>query len=123
MTRQSHHRPETEYARRRKVTDPNPRWRTEDVVDLDIAMPTRSTPNQDDPNTMSKIRAILAMDLDEPIKKTASSTSSATAKRREGKYFNFSDYSTGKSKSRSTNEDPKHDEKQSRRSGRRNTVY
>ena len=63
MTSQSIHRPEIEYARQRRLVDPNPRWRTENVVDLERIMPTPSTPNRDDPNTLSKIRAILAMDL------------------------------------------------------------
>ena len=56
MTNQSVHRPETEYARRRKLVDPNPRWHTEDIVDLDLVMPNRSTPNPGDPNTTSKIQ-------------------------------------------------------------------
>ena len=58
MTNQSVHRPETEYARRRKLVDPNPRWHTEDIVDLDLVMPSRSTPNPGDPNTTSKIQGM-----------------------------------------------------------------
>lgn len=122
MTSQSRHRPETEFARRRKVSDSNPRWRTKDIVDLDIAMPTRSTPNQDDPNTMNKIRAILAMDLNEPINPTRSIRSSS-AKRRESKYLSVND-NAGKSKSGSaTDENHKHDEQHSQKSRRRNSVF
>ena len=113
MTRQSHHRPETEFARRRKVTDSNPRWRTEDIVDLDIAMPTKRAPKQDDANTMTKIRAILAMDLNEPIKKTTRGQSSEK--------LSASD-NAGKSKPRPTNETSKYDEHLSQKYCRRNTV-
>ena len=72
MTRQSLHRPETDYAKQRRDVDSNPRWRTDNVVDLEMTVPSRSTPHRDDPNTISKIRAILAMDLndDPPAKKT-----------------------------------------------------
>ena len=71
MTRQSLHRPETEYAKQRRDVDSNPRWRTENVVDLEMTVPARSTPHRDDPNTVGKIRAILAMDLyDDPPAKT-----------------------------------------------------
>lgn len=56
-------RPETEYAQRRKMVDPNVRWRTEDIVDLDIEMPARSTLNLGDPNTARKIALILSMDV------------------------------------------------------------
>jgi hypothetical protein len=72
MTRQSLHRPETDYARQRRDVDSNPRWRTENVVDLEMTVPARSTPHRDDPNTVKKIRTILAMDLegDSPAKTT-----------------------------------------------------
>ena len=58
-------RPETEYARRRRMVDPNIRWRTDNIVDLDIEMPGRSTPDFEDPNTPEKIASILAMDLND----------------------------------------------------------
>lgn len=126
MTMQSHHRPETEFARRRKVSDANPRWRSEDIVDLDIAMPTRSTPDQGDPNTLKKIRDILVMDLNEPIRKTSSSSGSirksSSAKRRESKYLSVSD-NAGKAKSKSANETSKQDEHNHAKSFRRNTVF
>ena len=81
MTSQSIHRPETEYARQRRLIDPNPRCRTENVVDLERIMPTPSTPCRDDPNTLSKIRAILAMELkdDTPSSKTRKSARPITA--------------------------------------------
>jgi len=95
--RRSHHRPETDYARQRRLVDPNPRWRTEDVVDLEITMPTRSTPHRDDPNTVGKIRAILAMDLedDPPAKKTEGGS-----KHREDQYLGVTDGTSGRSRSR-----------------------
>ena len=97
MTSQSLHRPETDYARQRRLVDTNPRWRTEDVVDLEIIMPARTTPHRDDPNTVGKIRAILAMDLEEypPAKKAG-----VGAKHREDQYLCVNDGPSGKSRSR-----------------------
>lgn len=74
-------RPEIEYARRRKMVDPNLRWHSEDVVELDIAMPTRSTPDFEDPNTASKIAAILAMDLNDPMEELPRKKTSNRASR------------------------------------------
>ena len=94
-------------------------------MDLDIAMPTRSTPDQGDPNTLKKIRDILVMDLNEPIRKTSSSSSiskSSSAKRRESKYLSVSD-NAGKAKSKSANETSKQDEHNHAKSSRRNTVF
>jgi len=97
MTRHSLHRPETDYARQRRNEDSNPRWRTEDVVDLEITMPARSTPHRDDPNTVGKIRAILAMDLedDPPAKKTG-----GREKHRGDQYLCAKDGPSDKSRSR-----------------------
>ena len=97
MTSQSHHRPETDYARQRRLVDPNPRWRTEDIVDLEIMMPARTTPHRDDPNTVGKIRAILAMDLegDPPAQKAGGG-----AKHREDQFLCVNDGPSGKSRSR-----------------------
>lgn len=108
--RRSHHRPETHYARQRRLVDPNPRWRTEDVVDLEITMPARSTPHRDDPNSVGKIRAILAMDLedDPPAKKTEGGS-----KHREDQYLGVTDGTSGKSRSRRVakeNHDVAHEE-------------
>lgn len=60
-------RPETEYAQRRKMVDPNVRWHNEDIVDLDIEMPARSTHNLGDPNTAQKIAFILSMDVNDQM--------------------------------------------------------
>mmetsp|Transcript_18809 Transcript_18809/g.45183 ORF Transcript_18809/g.45183 Transcript_18809/m.45183 type:complete len:121 (+) Transcript_18809:494-856(+) len=119
MTSQSLHRPETDYARRRRMVDPNPRWRTENIVDLDISMPERSTPTYDDPNTISKIRAILAMDLnDHPLKELPSNKISSI-KNRENQYFNLGGDS--KSKSRRRKDKTKREEK-SRKTSRPTTA-
>jgi hypothetical protein len=110
MTSQSLHRPETEYARQRRLVDPNPRWRTEDVVDMEIMMPARTTPHRDDPNTVGKIRAILSMDPEDntPAKKVGGG-----AKRREDQYLCVNDGPSGKSRSRHVakdNDNAKHEE-------------
>ncbi len=61
-------RPETELSRELKMVDSNPRWRSEDIVDLDLAMPVRNTPaSRDDPNTLKAIAAILAMDMGDEV--------------------------------------------------------
>lgn len=61
-------RPETEFSREMKIVDSNPRWRSEDIVDLDLVMPVRKSPaTRDDPNTIDVIAAILAMSMDDEI--------------------------------------------------------
>ncbi len=61
-------RPETEFSREMKMADSNPRWRSEDIVDLELVMPVRKSPAaKDDPNTVDAIGAILAMSMDDEI--------------------------------------------------------
>ena len=51
-----------------KMVDSNPRWRNEDIVDLDLVIPVRKSPaDKDDPNTVDAIGAILAMSMDDEI--------------------------------------------------------
>ena len=51
-----------------KMVDSNPRWRSEDIVDLDLVIPVRKSPAaKDDPNTVDAIGAILAMSMDDEI--------------------------------------------------------
>ena len=109
MTSQSLHRPETDYARRRRMVDPNPRWRTDNIVDLEMSMPARSTPACDDPNTLSKIRAILAMDINDPVEQLP--TPKSRIKHRENQFLSLGD---GKSKSRRKNDKSKSKKKSSR---------
>jgi hypothetical protein len=97
MTSQSLHGPETEYARQRRLVDPNPRWHTEDVVDLEIMMPAHTTPHCDDPNTVGKIRAILSMD---PEDNTPAKKLGGGAKHQEDQYLCVNDGPSGKSRSR-----------------------
>ena len=108
MSKNSRHRPETDYAKRRATVDPNPRFRTDNIVDLDLILPEKRTPDRDDPNTPAKIAAILAMDLDDPP------AHSRRAKNRENQYFSVSDH-TSKSKSKRRKEKAKHKESKSRR--------
>ena len=82
------------------MVDPNPRYHNEDIIELDLAIPAKSTPNHDDPNTTSRIREILAMDLNDPIKELRSSKPSSRVKQRENQYFSVNDGSSSKSKSR-----------------------
>lgn len=116
MTNSSLHRPESEYARRRQKVDSNPRWHTQDIVELDIVMPERSTPADDDPNTPDKIAAILAMDLDAPLRELPSNKNKLV--RREDKYLRVTD---GKAKKPRSRKDHKRDGK-SRRSSRPTTA-
>ena len=61
-------RPETEFSREMKLVDSNPRWRSEDIVDLDLVMPVRKSPAaRDDPNTIEAIAAILAISMDDEV--------------------------------------------------------
>ena len=102
MTKQSLHRPESDYAKQRKLDDPNPRWHGEDIVELDFVMPTQSTPNHGNAtNTTSKIQAILAMDVNANPTKTT-----RRLKQREEKYFTFTDKKK-KSSSRRKTKSPK----------------
>ena len=51
-----------------KIVDSNPRWRSEDIVDLDLEISVRNTPmSRDDPNTIDAIAAILAMDMADEV--------------------------------------------------------
>ena len=60
-------RPKSEFTECRRMVDPNIRWRSRDILDLDIIMPTRSTGYFDDPNTPERIAAILALDLSDQV--------------------------------------------------------
>ena len=61
-------RPETEFSREMKLVDSNPRWRSEDIVDLDLVMPVRKSPaSRDDPNTIDAIAAILAISMNDEV--------------------------------------------------------
>lgn len=100
MTKQSLRRPESEYARQRKLDNPNPRWHSEDIVELDLVMPTRSN-NGNAANTTSNIQAILAMDVNANPSKTA-----RRLKHREEKYFTATDKKK-KSSSRRKTKSPK----------------
>lgn len=50
-----------------KIVDSNPRWRSEDVVDLNIVMPEKTISARDDPNTPDVIAAILAIDMGDDV--------------------------------------------------------
>jgi kinesin family protein 3/17 len=67
LRRRSARRPETKFGRDMKIVDSNPRWRSEDVVDLNIAMPEKTISARDDPNTPDVIAAILAIDMGDDV--------------------------------------------------------
>ena len=56
-------RPETEYARQRKQYDANPRYKYDNVINLDIDMPERTTQDYDGPDMASRIGPVLDMTL------------------------------------------------------------
>ncbi len=61
-------RPESEYSRRRRQIDKDVRWKSKDVMQLDLQMPEQSTQEYQGPETVSKINCILDMDLDEFVR-------------------------------------------------------
>ena len=71
-------------------------------------MPHRSTPDQDDPNTLDKIKSILAMDLNDPLRKIPSSNTKSRTKHRENQLLSVHD---GSSKSRSRRRKDKRSQK------------
>ena len=112
LTKNSTARPETKYSQQKQASDPtNPRWFNQDVVDLDVIMPTKSTYDVEDPNTIRKISAILCSDISDRAMLRR-------ARRRRGndeKYFSTKEVKT-KSKLKSL-KDTKKDRK-----GRRSKV-
>ena len=67
LRRRSARRPETKFGRDMKIVDSNPRWRSEDVVDLNIVIPEETISARDDPNTPDVIAAILAIDMGDDV--------------------------------------------------------
>jgi len=56
-------RPESEYARQRKLHDSNPRYRSENVINLDLDMPEKNTQDFEGPGMVSKIDNVLSMSI------------------------------------------------------------
>jgi kinesin family protein 3/17 len=56
-------RPESEYARQRKQFDNNPRYRSENIVNLDLDMPERTTQEYEGPGTASRVQQVLQMNM------------------------------------------------------------
>jgi len=56
-------RAETEYARQRKQVDSNPRYRYDNIVNMDLDMPEKSTQDFEGPGMASKVDGILHMNL------------------------------------------------------------
>lgn len=75
LRRRSARRPETKFGRDMKIVDSNPRWRSEDVVDLNIVMPEKTISARDDPNTPDVIAAILAIDMGDGVEEFVPSKS------------------------------------------------
>jgi len=58
-------RPETEYARHRKQYDTNPRYKYDNVAQLELDMPDRTTQDYEGPSMISRISPILNADLND----------------------------------------------------------
>eukprot|EP01006_Ploeotia_vitrea_P054289 TRINITY_DN67869_c6_g4_i1.p1 TRINITY_DN67869_c6_g4~~TRINITY_DN67869_c6_g4_i1.p1 ORF type:complete len:778 (-),score=48.57 TRINITY_DN67869_c6_g4_i1:607-2940(-) len=56
-------RSETEYARQRKQFDSNPRFRYDNIINLDIDMPEKTTQDFEGPGMVSKVDNILGMNF------------------------------------------------------------
>ena len=65
-----------------KIVDSNPRWRSEDVVDLNIVMPEKTISARDDPNTPDVIAAILAIDMGDDVEEFVPSKSRINRKKK-----------------------------------------
>ncbi|KAG5178547.1 kinesin-like protein [Tribonema minus] len=57
-------RPETEFARQRRQVDPNPRYRSENVLQQELDPPERTTQPYEGPGMASRVAPVLAMPLD-----------------------------------------------------------
>lgn len=82
LRRRSARRPETKFSRDMKIVDSNPRWRSEDVVDLNIVMPEKTISARDDPNTPDVIAAILAIDMGDDVEEFLPSKSRINRKKK-----------------------------------------
>lgn len=56
-------RSETEYARQRKQFDSNPRFRYDNIINLDMEMPEKTTQEFEGPGMVSKVDNVLGMNL------------------------------------------------------------
>ncbi|KAL7457249.1 hypothetical protein ACHAWC_008771 [Mediolabrus comicus] len=83
LRRRSARRPETKFGRDMKIVDSNPRWRSEDVVDLNIATPEKTISARDDPNTPDVIAAILAIDMGDDVEEFLPSKSRMNRRKKQ----------------------------------------
>jgi uncharacterized membrane protein YgcG len=56
-------RPESEYARQRKQYDSNPRYRSDNILSMELDMPDKTTQDFDGPGMMSRVDPVLGMSL------------------------------------------------------------
>jgi kinesin family member 3B len=56
-------RSETEYSRQRKQFDSNPRFRYDNIINLDMEMPEKTTQDFEGPGMVSKVDNVLGMNL------------------------------------------------------------
>lgn len=71
-------RPETEYARQRRQHDTSPRYRQENIVNLDLDLPERTTQEYEGPGMVSRVDMILGMPINEDDGEELTFTNEAT---------------------------------------------
>jgi len=57
-------RPDTEYSRQRKQVDSNPRYKYENIINMDLDMPERTTQEYEGPQMVSRVQPALEMPID-----------------------------------------------------------
>jgi hypothetical protein len=58
-------RPESEYARQRRQHDTSPRYRQENIINLDLDLPERTTQEYEGPGMVSRVDMLLGMPINE----------------------------------------------------------
>jgi len=65
-------RPETEKAKLMRQTDQNPRWRQDNIINLQLEKPDRSTFDYDFPKSKNKLLAYLETSISDPLEEVKS---------------------------------------------------
>lgn len=58
-------RPESEYSRQRKQYDPNPRYKYENIANMELDMPEKTTQDFEGPGMSSRVDPVLGMSINE----------------------------------------------------------
>jgi hypothetical protein len=83
-------RPETEFARikRTQGNDPNPRYKQDSIISLDLDMPERTTQDFEGPGMVSRVDAVLGMNLNDEAEEV-SFDHAAQGAGNGGQYLNY----------------------------------